>query len=167
MRAIDPAVWSEARAVAHRGLRSSLHAAIASVDSRGQPHVTPIGSLMLRREPGRAVYFDVLNARLAHNVDGDPRVTILIVDSSRRTWARGFLRGHFQEPPGVQLQATVGPRRTAAPKEKERFRAAVGPLVRTRGGGLLWADLEHARDVDVQAVRWVRLGRLTAKTVTT
>ena len=162
MSAIDSEIWSRARRIVHRGLRSSLHGAVASVDGDGHPHVTPIGSLMLQREPGRAVYFDVLNARLARNVDADPRVTILVVDSSRRTWARGMLRGRFDPPPGVQLRAIVGSRRAAAPAELARFRDAVGPLARTRGGRALWADVRHARDVQIEAIRWVRLGSLTS-----
>ena len=50
----DPHVWRTAKSVVNRARASSLHCAVASIDTDGSPHVTPIGSVMLG-EPGEAV----------------------------------------------------------------------------------------------------------------
>jgi hypothetical protein len=117
MMEIDETAWSSARHIAARALTSSLHAAIASVDPDGAPHVTPIGSLMLSPEPGRGIYFDVFNARLARNVDADPQVAVLVVDSRKLVWLRALVSGQFRAAPGIRLQGTVGPRRHATEAE--------------------------------------------------
>src|SRR6187200_305313 len=98
----DPEVWKMAKAVVHRARASSLHCAVASIDTDGSPHVTPIGSVMLGA-PGQAVYCDVFNVTLGRNLDHDPRCAILAVDSRKATWVRALLAARFDVPPGVRL----------------------------------------------------------------
>ena len=42
--------WETARALVNRAFRNSLHYAFASVNADGTPHVTPIGSMLLRAD---------------------------------------------------------------------------------------------------------------------
>lgn len=159
---LDTFVWKTTKSVFHRARASSLHCAIASIDPDGSPHVTPIGSVLLG-EPGRAVYFDAYNVALGRNLDHDPRCAILAVDSSKTGWLRALLRGRFDTAPGVRLVGTVSPARPATSAELDRFRRAVRPALRTKGGRLLWGDPERfrARDVTITGVQPVRISTMT------
>ena len=159
---LDPLVWKTTKSVFHRARASSLHCAIASIDADGSPHVTPIGSVLLG-EPGRAVYFDAYNVALARNLDRDPHCSILAVDSGKASWLRALLRGRFDTAPGVRLVGTVSPPRPATAAELDRFRRAVRPALRTKGGRLLWGHPERfrARDVTVTGVQPVRISTMT------
>lgn len=159
---IDPGDWAAARRVTRAALRSSLHCAIATTNADGTAHVTPIGSVMLSTEAGRGVYFDVFNARLARNLQRNPRVTVLAVDSRVRTWLWALAVGRFDRPPGMRLVGTAGPRRKATDDEIRRWRRAVGPLLRTRGGRYLWEGVEQVRDLEFEDVLPVRLGEMTS-----
>ncbi|GAA4394498.1 pyridoxamine 5'-phosphate oxidase family protein [Tsukamurella soli] len=157
-----PAVdWEFARRTVQRGVATSLHCAIASRNADGTPHVTPIGSMLLHRDSASGIYFDVFNARLARNVDADPRVTVLAVDSGRAVWARALLRGRFGDSPGVQLTGSVGPARPGTPEEIARFHRVVGPLLHLPGGRAMWGDLPRVRDVRFDTLDRVHLGRMT------
>ncbi|MBM7368522.1 pyridoxamine 5'-phosphate oxidase [Gordonia hydrophobica] len=153
--------WSEARRITRRAIRSSLHCSIASRNPGGSAHVTPIGSVLLGSH-GTGIYFDVFNTRLAHNVDLRPEVEILAVDSSRTLWLPGLLRGAFARQPAVRLIGTVGEQRASTAEEIARFHRIVGPLLRTRGGALLWRSLPRVRDIEIHRVERITLGAMTA-----
>jgi uncharacterized protein len=141
-------------------LRSSSHCSIASVNPDGTPHITPIGSVFLT-EPGAGFYMDMFNKQLAENVQANPRVMILGVDSSKPMWLVSLLRGRFVRPPGVRLTATVGARRPSTEEERKRLHSALGPLVRTPGGRLLWQNLPYVRELSIDSVVPLRIGRMT------
>lgn len=160
---IDTETWSRARQIVRAGLRSSLHCSIASVNPDGTPHVTPIGSVMLAADLGRGIYLDIFNARLARNINANPAVCVLAVDSRKRTWLRALLTGHFKTPPGMQLIGTVAPRREATDSEIRRFQRAVKPLLNTKGGRALWQhERVFVRDLSLHSIRDLRLGTVTA-----
>ena len=161
MPMIDDAAWQQARRVLRNGLTSNLHCSIASVDPDGRPHVTPIGSVVLAPEPGRGIFFDILNARLSRNVDAAPTICVLAVDSRKTVWLRALVSGRFTDPPGVQLDGTAGPRREATTAEIERFLGRVRPMHNTKGGRLLWDDLGTVRDLTFSSLSPVRLGAMT------
>jgi uncharacterized protein len=158
----DPQVWQTAKDVVNRARASSLHCAVASINSDGSPHVTPIGSVVLG-EPGAAVYFDVFNVTLARNLDRNPQCAILAVDSRKSTWLHALVRGHFDVAPGVRLIGSVGPARPASSVELERFRRAVRHALRTKGGRQLWGQPERfqARDITVTGIHPVRVPKMT------
>lgn len=165
MRALDPldeAVWNQVHSTVGRSLSSSMHCSIATVGEDGHPHVTPIGSVMLT-EPGKGVYLDVMNVQLGRNLDRDQRLTLLAVDSSRRTWLHALARSHFATPPGVRLTGTAGPARPASDAELARFRRRVSLALRTKGGRQLWGgDTRYpARDLTFSSVVPVHIPRMT------
>jgi uncharacterized protein len=158
---ISPQEWGLVRRTWDRVLRSSMSYSVASVGPDGTPHVTPIGSVFLNDEPGTGFYLDMFNKQLSENVRANPRVMILGVDSGKLMWLTSLLRGRFVRPPGVRLVATVGPRRPSTEPERQRLNSALGPLVRTPGGRLLWRDLPHVRELRIEAVVPLRIGRMT------
>jgi hypothetical protein len=159
----DPETWQQVRATMDRSLSSSLHCAVASIGPDGQPHVSPIGSVMLTG-PGQGVYLHAYSVELDRNLDRDPRLTVMAVDSGRRTWYRALIRGRFDAPPGLRLIGTAGPARPPNDEERARFRRRVGPARRTRGGNRLWGHDEHfrARDLTFTQVVPIRLASMTA-----
>jgi uncharacterized protein len=152
--------WRAAARVVRRSIRTSMHCSIASRNPDGSPHVTPIGSVLLNGV-GSAMYFDMFNRRLAANIDEDPRVTILAVDSSRGLWLKSLIKGEFVSPPGIRLVGTVGAPRNSTPAEVARFHRVIGPLLRTPGGKSLWATLPRVRDVEVQEIGALSIGSMT------
>lgn len=152
--------WAMVRQIVPRTIRSSLHCSIASLNEDGSPHVTPIGSF-LPTEKGRGVYFDAFNVQLAANVDRDPRVTILAVNSGPIMWGKSFLKGRFLSPPGVRLVGTVGAQRRSTTQEVQRFHRLVGRLLRTKGGQRMWGSLPIIRDVTIERVLPIWMGEMT------
>ncbi len=157
---ISPEQWRAVRRTWDHVLRSSTHYSVASVNPDGTPHVTPIGSVFLTG-PGSGFYLDLFNRQLAENLAVNPRVMILGVDSSKPMWLRSLLRRRFVRPPGVRLTATVGPRRPATADEVKRLHRALGPLVRTPGGRLLWRNAPYARDLTIETIVPLRIGSMT------
>ena len=143
-----------------RAFRSSFHYSVATVDPDGTPHVTPIGSVMLT-EPGRGILFDVFTSHLARNLDHDPRVCVMAVDTTKRFWLTSLARGRFDAPPALRLTGTAGPRRTPTIEEQQRWLRRVRSMRRLKGHDLLWGNLMHVRDLEFEDAVPVRLGVMT------
>ncbi len=149
--------WSEIRRIFSR----SLYASIATVGPDGAPHVTPIGSLMLHREPGRAFWFERFTVALPQHLDVDPRLCAMAVDTRLHFWGKALLRGGFPTAPGIRLSGTAGVRREAEAAEVERFQRRVRRVKWTKGHELLWSDhFTRGRDVTFDRVLPLRLGRM-------
>jgi hypothetical protein len=140
---------------------TSFHFAIATVGADGQPHVTPIGSVLLT-DPGRGFYFEEFPTTLPRNLRRDPRVSILAVNSGRGLWLRALVMGRFAAPPAIRLHGRVvgGPREATA-QELARWQRRVRLLRRLRGHALLWGRLRRVRDLEIDAAEPVRLGSMT------
>jgi Pyridoxamine 5'-phosphate oxidase len=160
MRSSEALSWPEVRDIVRRTMRSSLHSSIASINDDGSPHVTPIGSLMLT-DPWRGLFFEVFTTQLLRNLDRDPRLCVLAVDSRKRFWLESVARGRFGRAPAVRLTGTAGARRDATLEERARFERAVRPLRGFKGHGRLWGNVRHVRDIEFEAVLPVRLGAMT------
>lgn len=165
MHTLDPLdldVWLTVRRTVARGQSASFHCAIASTNPDGRAYVSPIGSVRLG-SPGSGTYLDVFNAQLRRNLDRDPRVTVMAVDSRLVTWARALISGQFATPPGVRLLAEAGPARPATDDEKRDFQRSVRPALLTRGGRTMWGRFDDlmARDLSFTGVVPVRIGSTT------
>lgn len=162
MSKIDDATWRNLRNTLRRGANSSLHCAVASLNEDGSPHVSPIGSVMLTT-PGRGLYFDVFASGLSRNLERDPRMTLLAVDSSRWFWLRSLIKGEFVDHPGYRLIGTAGPRRDATDAEKERMARVVRFAKGLKGHALMWRDFGKVRDLELNLVKPIRLGKMTTR----
>ncbi len=90
----------------------------------------------------------------------DDRVEILAVKRSLWFWIKSLWQGKFAEPPAVRLTGTAGPRRPMTPDEFQRFRKRVRFLKSLKGHDLLWAEMGTARDITIEEITPVRLGRM-------
>lgn len=158
-RADEPdleAAWPEIRRVFAR----SIYASIATVDADGCPHVTPIGSLLLHREPGRGFWFERFTTQMPRNLEGETRLCVLAVNTRISLWGRALLTGRFPEAPGFRLAGTAGARRPATERELDLFQRRVRPARWTRGYKLLWDGMAGGREVTFDRVLPIRLGKM-------
>ncbi len=136
--------------------------AVATVDAEGAPHVTPIGSLVFTG-PGRAFFFEDYTSQLAANLDRDPRLCVLAIDSGLLFWLKALFRGRFSRPPAVRLRGRgAGPAREATEAERRLWLRRVRHVRFLRGHDMLWGSLHRVRDVVFDRVEPVNLGPLTA-----
>ncbi|MEU6558904.1 pyridoxamine 5'-phosphate oxidase family protein [Nocardia nova] len=149
------AEWHRIREIAARGQRSTGHFAVASVDPDGRPTITPIGTIFLRADR-TAFYFDQYTEALTRNLDADPRVCVMAVDSGSSFWFRSLLTGRFSAPPGIRMYGTAGPRRPATEAELAQVNRRVRALRILKGGKLLWSDFSQVRDLTFTDFRQVR-----------
>lgn len=152
--------WPRIRAAFEAGVRSSHYCAIATTGPDGTPHVTPIG-FVFARDDASLYYFEEHPRHLPANLEHNPRVCVLAVDRSPTLWGMFLLRGRFASPPGVRLIGVAGARRTASAEEREALRRRIGPLRRATGAKLIWANLEHVRDIRVERCEPVTYPRVT------
>ncbi|MET0067055.1 MAG: pyridoxamine 5'-phosphate oxidase family protein [Candidatus Thiodiazotropha sp.] len=152
--------WEKIRTLFKASLKSSFHFAIASVNDQGEPHVTPIGSLILD-EPGRGYYFERFTRQLPNNLEQRQRVCVLAVNSGLRFWLGSLLRGRFAHPPGLRLYGSVGEPRPATEAERARWMRRVRGARFTRGHGLIWKDMDRVREIEFDRVEPVRVGKMT------
>ncbi|MFV1990031.1 MAG: pyridoxamine 5'-phosphate oxidase family protein [Acidimicrobiales bacterium] len=161
MTSIDDATWREIRGTFARSERSTLHSSVASINEDGSPHISPIGSVLLT-DTAKGIYFDVFAGGLSRNLERDPRLTVLAVDSSRWFWLRSLIKGQFLDHPGYRLSGTAGPRREATEDEQRRMANIVRPLRWFKGHDLLWSNFGHVRDLSFESAKPIRLGKMTS-----
>ena len=99
--------WHDIRRLFTQAFQTSLHYSMATVTPDGMPHVTPVGSLLLR-EPGHAIYFEEFTQRMPLNFRENHHVCVLAVRSGLAFWIRALVRGGFRSPPAIRLHGTVG-----------------------------------------------------------
>ena len=138
--------WPAIRRLFWNAFLSSVHCAIASVDEQGNPHVTPIGTVILR-QPGVAIYFEQFTRGLPTNLKTNSQVCVLAVNSGRLFWLRSLLTGHFPSAPAVRLYGTVGELRPGTEEEIRLWRGRVWPAKFTKGYKLIWADMTMVREI--------------------
>ncbi|MEN8205260.1 MAG: pyridoxamine 5'-phosphate oxidase family protein [Pseudomonadota bacterium] len=108
--------WKEVKSLFRESFKSSFHFSIATVNENGEPHVTPIGSLILGK-PGYGFYFEKFTQHLPRNFECNKNICVLAVNSSRWFWLKSLAGGKFASPPAVRLHGVVGDLREATDKE--------------------------------------------------
>lgn len=163
MHTVTPDIWPELRDLLNRALLTSLAVSVATIDELGAPHVSPIGSLTLGREPGTGTMLELFTRQTARNLDRDPRLIVLAVDSSAFRFVAALARGRFARPIATRLSGRASSHRWATDEELARFRRRVRTVRRLKGHDLLWgADRMRARDIAFDLELPVHLGRMTA-----
>ena len=138
--------------VVERGQASSIHCAIASVDSEGIPNVTPVGTVFLRDDQ-TGYYFDQHTDSLAKNLETNPNICLMTVNTRSSFWLKSFVIGRFIAPPGVRLYGTVSALRPATIEELAKIEQRIKPTRWMKGSKLLWSDFTHVRDIHFTSFR--------------
>ena len=85
----------------------------------------------------------------------------MAVDTTKRLWLTSIARGRFNLPPAIRLAGTAGPRRAPTVEEQQRWLRRVRSVRRFKGHALLWGNLTHVRDLELDEALPVRLGAMT------
>lgn len=151
--------WQVIKDVFNCGVSSSKHAAIATVDSKGNPHITPIGFIFLtgRRE---VIYFEQYSETLPANYKTNNNACLLLVNSSTLFWAKSLLKGRFGSYPGIRLYAQAGDLRSATEVEKKLLHDRIGSARLLKGSKQIWSGLESVRELSLTSVRPIEYPRM-------
>ncbi len=152
--------WETIRAIFGEGYKSCVHYAFATVNKDGSPHVTPIGSLILRNDK-TGFYFEEPFSVMRINLKRNPRVCILAVNANIKYWERSLQEGIFATAPAVRLSGTVGDRRDATTEELAVWREKIANFKGTKGYELLWSNMLKIREIAFDSFEPVNLGEMT------
>jgi len=158
--------WKEVKSLFKKSFKTSFHFAIASVTETGEPHVTPIGSLILG-EPGHGFYFEKFTQQLPLNLDTNRQICVLAVNSSRWFWLKSLINGKFTSPPAVRLHGVVGDIREATEAEIALWQKRVKRVSFSKGHAMIWRSMSMVRDIEFNRIELVHLGEMTRHTWST
>jgi uncharacterized protein len=157
---ITDAQWESIRNLFNDAFNSCFHYAFATVNEDGSPHVTPIGSLILRNNR-TGFYFDEYVKNMTRNFDHSKRVCVMAVNSNKWFGWKSFFLGRFVSPPAVRLIGTVGERREATQEELKLFQERISKYKLFKGYDLLWSKLRYVRDVHFDSFEPAHAGVMT------
>ncbi len=151
--------WPQIMRLARRAFPKYV---FATVNEDGSPHLTPMGSLVLR-DDCTGFYFERFSRQMRGNLDRDNRISVLILDFRLVCWLFPLVRGRFARPNAVRLNGTVGERREATRAEEDSFKKDNWAINLTRVLGLrgykrMWAALDRVRDIRFESFEPVELG---------
>ncbi len=152
--------WKTIQTLFRESQRSSMHFAVATVDGNGLPHVTPIGALFLRDDK-TGFYFDVFPVGTSENIERNPRICVLAVNSDPTFWQKSLVLGKFVSPPGVRLMGSTGEKREATEEEIAMWQDHVKAARGTKGHDLMWKNMRSVRDIHFDSFEPVSLGEMT------
>lgn len=119
---------------------------IGSINSAGQPNVTPIGSLLLKDDLS-GYYFDLFTKELSDNLDQNNNVCVLYVNTGILFWFKSLCTNDYSKPPGIKLIGSAGNRRKASAEEIEYFRTKTKALKMLKGYHTIFGNLSYVRDI--------------------
>lgn len=153
--------WGRVRKFFNHSFWTNFHYALATVNPDGSPHVTPIGSFLLRERPV-GVFFEVFTSQLPQNLDRDQRVCLLAVNSGWGFWSRSFFKGKFVGPPAIRLIGMAGPRRRAQPEEVAAWLRRMFFFRHLKGYRYFFKDLSFLREIRFHQILPIQAGEMTA-----
>ena len=147
--------WQKIKTVLEKGQASTIYCSIATIDPNGMPNVTPVGTVFLRDDQ-TGYFFDHYAESLGQNIDENPNVCVMSVNSGFLYWARALLSGRFSSPPGIRLYGKASPKRKATESEIALIERRVKSAQLLKGGRLLWSGFSHVRDINFNHCRPVK-----------
>ena len=157
---IDDRNWERIRKLFKDTFRSSFYYSFATVDESGNPHVSPIGSLILR--PDRTGYFfEHFPRMMPVNLEHNNKVCAMAVNMKKWPFLKFMLSGKVSEPIAVRIMGTVGEKRQSTPEEIDAFLSRVRIFRFFKGHRMLWSKLRYVRDIKFDSFEPVGFGALT------
>lgn len=153
--------WNLIRPIFDNAFKSCMHFAMATVNADGSPHITPIGSLILREDP-TGYFFDEYCTRTRENLSRNPRVCFLAVNADRTFLVKSLIKGKFSAPPAVRLMGTVKELREATPDELAAWHSRVAFARLTKGYEIMWSRMHSVRDVQFDSFEPMVSGKMTS-----
>lgn len=151
--------WPEIKKLLKITLTKSMQCGISTVDPDGNPHISPIGSLFLT-EFSKGFFFEMFASNMRANLERNNRFCIALVNSGRWFFFRSLFMGKFNSHPGIRLYGEIGKRRKAKSREVMAFRKAVKSFKWLKGYDLLWKTEGYVRDITIEGVKTLNLGKM-------
>jgi len=154
--------WKEIKTHFNRSFRTNFHVSIASVDKNNNPTITPIGSLFLNNNR-TGFYFEKYPTKLPVNVQNNPNICVLAVNSNILFWIKSLLIGKFRKYPAIKLYGQLGEKRKATDIEIKRLNNRMKSTKGFKGNSYLWGKMEYVRDVSFTKAEKINLGEMTER----
>jgi hypothetical protein len=133
---------------------------IGSVNSMGQPNVTPIGALILKDDHS-GYYFDLFTKGLSENLDQNRNICVLFAQTGGLFWFRSLLANRCKKPAGVKLIGLAGNRRQASTEEIDMLRNKVKYLKILKGYHTIFGNPANVRDISFTDYFMINTGKMT------
>ncbi len=153
--------WKAIRNHFNRSFSSNFYVSVASVNSEGNPTVTPIGSLFLN-DNQTGFYFEKFPTKLPENARNNPNVCFLGVNSRRWFWIRALLFKKFSNYPAIKLYGRLEHRRRATQIEINRLNRRMKITRGLKGNDYLWGKMEYVREISFSRAEKINLGEMTS-----
>ena len=140
----------------------AIFCSVATVNDQGQPHVTPIGSVVLK-DINNGWFFQKFTKNIAINSQHCNYATIMAVNDGRGFWLKSLLKGQFKSPPAMRLLVKLGELRPATAAEGEKFKRRVKKFKHTKGYANMWQDMAEIREFEIIEFKPVFIGTMTSQ----
>ena len=152
--------WKTIRELFKSAFNTTGHFSLATINPDGSPHITPIGSVVLRDDK-TGFYCERFSRNIPTNLQSNPRVCVMAVNAGKWFWLRSLFRGRFNSPPGVRLMGRAGERRKGTDQELAQWQKRIKPLKKFKGYDLLWKNMTDVRDIYFDGFEPIEAGVMT------
>ena len=153
--------WKKIREHFNKSFRSNFYVSIASVDSKNNPTVTPIGSLFLN-DNQTGFYFEKFPSKLPEHANNNPNVCLLAVNSGRLFWLKALFREKFSDFPAIKLYGELREKRKATEKDIKRLNRRMKRTKGLKGSTYMWSNMEFVREIKFTKAEKIHLGKMTS-----
>ncbi|WP_347922781.1 hypothetical protein [Pontimicrobium sp. SW4] len=152
--------WGKIRTHFNKSFKSNFYVSVASVDTKNNPTVTPIGSLFLN-DVQTGFYFEKFTSKLPVHAKTNKNICVLGVNSNRLYWIKSLFKGHFSAPPAIKLYGELGEKRKATPQELNRLNRRMKLTKGLKGNTYLWKNMDYVREIKFTSAVQINLGKMT------
>lgn len=154
--------WEEIRKIFNTAGKTSKYFSIATTASDGTPHISPIGSLFLDK-PCRGIFVDEYPMIMARNLDKNPRVCVMAVNTGFGFWLKSLFKGKFSSMPAIRLTGIAGKRRAGTKEEIGQWLHRVKHFRKFKGYELLWKHMKHVREINFDSAIPISVGQMSRR----
>ncbi len=140
----------------------AVYCSVATINEQGQPHVTPIGSVVLNNK-NQGWFFQKFTKNIPKNIDHCPYATIMAVNDGKWFWLKSLFKGQFTSPPAMRLLVKLGELRPATATEADKFKRRVSLFKHTKGYAMMWQDMAQIREFDIIEYKPIHIGKMTSQ----
>jgi len=133
---------------------------IGSVNSAGQPNVTPVGAIVLK-EDSSGYYFDIFTKELANNLEQNKNICVLFAETSGLFWFRSLFANQCKKPPGIKLIGSAGNKRKATEEEIKVLTSKTKSLKLLKGHDTIFGNLSYVRDIEFTDYFTLNIGKMS------
>jgi len=152
--------WLDIRKHFNKCFKTNFHVSIASTDEKGNPTVTPIGSLFLNSNQ-TGFYFEKFTSKLPKNCKYNKNICVLGVNSNKFFWLTSLFKVKFKNYPAIKLYGQLGDKREATDIELSRLNARMKTTKWLKGNNYLWGNMKYVREIKFTKAEKINLGKMT------